>query len=223
MKTLLCLMAVFAGYCPAKAAVVFAANPSELNANDSVDWGQFATNSVFPSPAAFTSVNGLAGTASTDDPGGFFRAVVPGSWASGFLPGDKILNTNSFTYHPIVVAFDAPVFGAGAFVDDDLTITGFTASISAYNGDTVLGVFTASGSNTGFGSVPFLGVLDDRPEITKVVFEITNTGSFTPLDMAIGAVVLNDATVAAIPEPATFLLAGAALFLAAALRHYSRR
>jgi hypothetical protein len=216
-------MAVLAGYFPAKAGIVFAASPSELSANDSVDWGQFATDSVFASPAAFTSINGLAGTASTDDPAGFFRAVVPGSWASGFLPGDKILNTNSFTYHPITVGFAPPVFGVGAFVDDDLTITGFTASISAYNGDTLLGVFTASGSNTGFGSVPFLGVLDDQAEITKVVFEITNTGSFTPLDMAIGAVALNDTGVAAIPEPAAFLLAGTGLLFAAGLRHYSRR
>jgi hypothetical protein len=160
--------------------------------------------------------------ASTDDPAGFFRAVVPGSWASGFFPGDRILNTNSFTYHPITIAFDAPVFGAGAYADNDLTITGFTASISAYNGDTFLGAFTASGTNTGFGTAPFLGLLDDTAEITKIVFEITDTGSFTPLDMAIGAVALCD-TAAPIPEPGTFLLAGAALFLAIELRNYSKR
>ena len=98
---------------------------------------------------------------------------MPISWTSGFLPGDKILNTNGFTYHPIVLAFDMPLSGVGAYVDDDLTITGFTASISAYSGDILLGCFTASGSNTGFGTVPFIGVLDDTAEITKVVFEIT--------------------------------------------------
>jgi hypothetical protein len=223
MKRLACLLALLAGGSAASmAAVIFVGDPSGLNANDSVDWGQFATDSVFPSPAPFSSVNGLTGTALTDDPGGFFRPIVPASWASGFFPGDKILNTNSLNYHPITIIFDTPVFGAGAFVDDDLTITGFTASISAYNGDTLLGVFPASGSGNGFGTVPFLGVLDDTAEITRVVFEITDTGPFTPLDMAIGTVVLNDVA-APIPEPGTSLLLAAALLLATGFRNHSKR
>jgi hypothetical protein len=142
--------------------------------------------------------------------------------ASGFFPGDKILNTNGFKYYPITITFDTPVFGAGAYVDDDLTITGFTASISAYNGDTLLGVFSKSGSGNGFGTVPFLGVLDDTAEITRVVFEITDTGPFTPLDMAISAVALNDGA-AAVPEPGTSLLLAAALLLATGFRNYSKR
>ncbi len=219
MKTLACLLAMLAG--TAEAGLLFVTNPAGLNTNDSVDWGQFATNSTFASPAAFTSINGLTGTASTNDPAGFFRPVVPSSWASGFLPGDKILNTNSFSYHPITIAFNAPVFGVGAYVDNDLTITGFTALISAYNGNTLLGGFTATGTNTGFGTVPFLGVLDDTAEITKVVFEITDTGPFTPLDMAIGAVRLRET--AATPEPGTLWPASAALFLATGLRNYSKR
>jgi hypothetical protein len=162
------------------------------------------------------------GTALTDDPGGFFRPIVPTSWASGFLPGDKILNTNSLNYYPITITFDTPVFGAGAHVDDDLTITGFIASISAYSGNTLLIVFSKSGSGNGFGTVPFLGVLDDTAEITRVVFEITDTGPFTPLDMAISAVVLNDAATA-VPEPGTSLLFAAALLAAARLRNYSKR
>jgi hypothetical protein len=223
MKRLTCLLGLIAGFSTATMAdVIFAADPSRLNANDSVDWGQFATDSVFPSPAAFTSVNGLIGTALTDDPGGFFRAMVPTSWASGFFPGDKILNTNSLHYYPITITFGTPVFGAGAYVDDDLTITGFTASISAYSGDTLLGVFSASGSGNGFGTVPFLGLLDDTAEITRVVFEITDTGAFTPLDMAIDTVVLNDAAVPA-PEPGTSLLLSASLLLASGFRNYSKR
>jgi hypothetical protein len=223
MKRLTCLLALIAGWSTATmAGVIFVNGPSGLNANDSVDWGQFATDSVFPSPAGFTSVNGLTGTALTDDPGGFFRPIVPTSWASGFFPGDKLLNTNSLNYHPITITFDTPVFGAGAFVDDDLTIVGFTASISAYNGDTLLSVFSASGSGNGFGTVPFLGVLDDTAEITRVVFEITDTGPFIPLDMAIGAVALNGAA-APVPEPETSLLFAAALFLATGFRNYSKR
>jgi len=222
MKILACLLAMLAGSAVARAGILFVSDPAALNANDSVDWGQFATDSTFASPAAFTSSNGLTGVASTNDPRGFFRPVVPTSWASGFFPGDKLLNTNSFSYHPITIAFNAPVLGVGAYVDNDLTITGFTASISAYNGDALLGVFTASGTNTGFGTVPFLGVIDDTAEITKVVFEITDTGPFTPLDMAISAVALRDSA-AATPEPATFTLAGAALLLAIGFRDYSRR
>jgi hypothetical protein len=223
MKRLTCLLVLIAGWSTTTmAGVIFATDPSGLNANDSVDWGQFATDSVFPSPAAFASTNGLTGMASTDDPNGFFRPIVPGSWASGFFPGDKVLNTNSFSYHPITIAFDAPVFGAGAYVDDDLTITGFTASISAYNGNTLLGAFTASGTNTGFGTAPFLGVMDDTAEITELLFEITDTGSFTPLDMAIGAVVLRD-NAAAVPEAGAFVLTGAGLLLATGFRNYSKR
>jgi hypothetical protein len=107
-------------------------------------------------------------------------------------------------------------------VDDDLTITGFTASISAYSGDTLLGIFSASGSGNGFGTVPFLGVLDDTAEITRVVFEITDTGPFTPLDMAIGMVGLNDAA-APVPESETSLLLAAGLLLATGFRNYSKR
>src|SRR4051794_30597069 len=104
MKRLTCLLASIASWSTATTAgVIFVAGPSGLNANDSVDWGQFATDSVFPSPTAFTSVNGLIGTALTDDPGGFFRAIVPTSWASGFFPGDKILNTKSLNYYPITI------------------------------------------------------------------------------------------------------------------------
>ncbi len=223
MKTFVCLLAMLAGYSSAKAGIIFAESPSALGSNDSIDWGQFATDSTFPSPAAFTSVNGITGIASTSDPNGFFRPVVPISWTSGFLPGDKILNTNGFTYHPIVLAFDTPLSGVGAYVDDDLTITGFTASISAYSGDTLLGSFTASGSNTGFGTVPFLGVLDDTAEITKVVFEITDTGSFPPLDMAIGAVAINTDSCSMVPEPGSLLSAGVGLLLAAGTAAYSKR
>lgn len=220
MKRLACLL--LATSYLAMADVVFVPDPSGLNPNDSVDWGQFATNSIFDSPTAFASVNGLTGTAATADPGGFFRPIVPISWASGFFPGDKVLNTNSFNYFPITLTFNTPVFGVGAFVDNDLTIGGFTAAISVYNGDTLLATFSADGSNTGFGSAPFLGVIDNTAEITKVVFEITDTGSFPRLDMAISGVSLND-TAIPVPEPGALLLLGIGLAVAVRANKASRR
>jgi len=107
-------------------------------------------------------------------------------------------------------------------VDDDLTITGFTASISAYDGDTLLGIFSASGSGNGFGTVPFLGVLDDTAEITRVVFEITDTGPFTPLDLTIGMVGLNDAA-APVPESETSCCLPPGCFSRTGFRNYSKR
>lgn len=180
-----------------------------LNADDSVGWGQLGSvTTQIQSPASVTSVNGLSMTVS--DGGVLERRDQGSGWAGNFTLGDQLLwnqaNGNAIT----VIDLSNPISGVGAQIQANV-FGPFTATISAYSGNTLLGSFNEDGDSNinGDGSAIFLGVSDTSAEITSVAFSVSDVNGFS--DFAIDTLYLNDSSTTTTPEPTSLLLAGSAL------------
>jgi hypothetical protein len=180
-----------------------------LSSNDSVSWGQLGLAfTTVSSPASVTSANGLSMTVS--DGGTLERRDQGSGWAGNFTNFDQLL-WNQDNGNPItVVDLSAPIGGAGAQIQSDV-YGSFTATISAYNGSTLLGSFTENGVSTGAGdgSAIFIGLVDTSAEITSVGFSVSDANGLN--NFAIDTLYLNDSSTTSTPEPASLLLAGSAL------------
>ena len=180
-----------------------------LSSNDSVSWDQLGPAfTTVASPASVTSVNGLSMTVS--DGGTLERRDQGSGWTGNFTFLDQLL-WNQDNGNPItVVDLSAPISGAGAQIQSDV-YGSFTATISAYNGSTLLGSFTENGVSTGAGdgSAIFIGLVDTSAEITSIGFSVTDVNGAN--DFAIDTLYLNDSSTTSTPEPASLLLAGSAL------------
>jgi len=178
-----------------------------------VNWSQLG--------ASFTIIpHGFVATASNSDTvfgmfgvsgqGGQVRQQGNG-WIGDFNTGDYLVWTNN--HGPLTFLLDKGYADAGAYIQPDY-YGAFTANLMVYNGTTLLGTITASGTSTTTpGTALFLGALDlTGPNITKVVFSITGSRNF-----AIDTLYLS-----AIPEPGTLVLWGTGLIGVASLARRRR-
>jgi hypothetical protein len=204
-----------------RAGLVLVSTPADLNANDLVDWGQLGPDGTMsPSPTVVLSATGLAVTVATGDFTGLLRLDEGAGWLGNFLPGEMLLTNNTATYNPLTITFASPVSGAGANIQRDLNGP-FTATISAYAGNLLLGTFTENGvSDTNEdGSAIFIGVKDTKCVITSVVFGLETADPPEPnSDFAI-----NSLRISVVPEPGTLGPAGFAAVVGLGMAWRRRR
>jgi hypothetical protein len=187
--------------------------------NDSLDWGQLGPDfTSITAPFSATSVGGL--TIHVTQPGNFpFNRVDEGkSWTGIFTVGEHLLSNLSTGEMDFS---QTPIAGFGTAIQGSISGPS-TATLSAFDGATLLGSLTVSGNNTFAedGTAPFAGVTDSVAEITSIV--ITNTGGDGSLgvnDFAIDSLSLLTARV---PEPASWLLLSSALLGFGVVRRRNR-
>ena len=200
---------------------------TDLPANETLDWSQFGSlDTEIHDPASLTTSSGLVVTVSQPEyEFGLALEGLPGnengSWKGDFLPGQYLLaNINS--PFALTLSFSQPIFGAGLQIDPGLiggTLPeGFTAYVTAYDGATVLGQFSTTGTRTlnEDGSAPFLGVASDTADITSLSYSVFvqfngSTESYYAMNF------LSLETVAPVPEPSSTMLTISGLALLAAL------
>ncbi|MEI7709824.1 MAG: PEP-CTERM sorting domain-containing protein [Rhodospirillales bacterium] len=104
------------------------------------------------------------------------------TWHGNFGSGDYLLWTGG-NNGPITLNFDTPLSRIGSQIGLNYTLLGstgtFTAQMDVYNGTTLLGSYTESGTTTNNvdNAAIYLGVTDQYAEITKVVYTMVSCGS----------------------------------------------
>ena len=197
---------------------------SDLPANETLDWSGFGSlDTEISGAGSLTTLSGLVVTVSQPEYafGLALEGLSPfstGGWKGDFLPGQYLLsNTNS--PFAITLSFSQPIFGAGVQIEPGQEVQlsiGFTAYVTAYNGTTVLGQFSTTGTRTinEDGSAPFLGVRSDIAEITSLTYRVV-VPSNVPSTGDLGMNFLSLETVAPVPEPSGILLEACGLSLLA--------
>jgi hypothetical protein len=187
----------------AAASVTGITSLTALGADDSIDWGQFATGAATIVGTPFTATTALGRSVGVDSE---LVAVAvqqqqpqEGGYG-GFNPGEWLVDTQ---FEPsLTFTFSTPVYGVGAQVDPvEGTMASYTAEIMAYApGGALLGTFTEPGvaNETGVadGSDIFIGI-KSTSGIGSVVFE-TSVG----YNFALGTTYLSGT----VPEPASWAL-----------------
>jgi hypothetical protein len=217
---------------PAQADIIGVVNHrADLTGSETLDWGEFGP--VFTSVASGSSLATAFGVIVTVSQPEYEMQVrqenAPGSsaggWSGDFLPGQDLL-TNWNSPFAVTISFSTPVFGAGLQIEpgqvQDLPAP-FTATVTAFDGPTVLGQFSTTGtrSNGDDDSVPFLGVTSDTADITSLAYSVTvqTNGPYT------GDLGMNFLSVeaSAVPEPSSVVLNATCLVLLAGCAFLSRK
>jgi PEP-CTERM motif len=199
---------------PVRADLTLVTDRASLNANDSINWGQFGgSGTTVPSGSTVTTALGNTATV-TDASGNPIILVQSTSWYGNFSPGDNLLYTGaafgSGNGPLTLLTFATAVGGIGAQIQADY-YGSFTAQITAYDAsNNVLGVFTENGTANGNadGSAIFIGVISSTANISSIQFALTNDVGGGNGDFAINQVSIGGPSVSTVPEPSTFAVAG---------------
>jgi hypothetical protein len=207
---LLCMLCLSLGMCSAWASTG-STNPSDFN--NPVDW---CTNfgcggQQLGSPQAWTASippnTGLIGLVSSQNMENLQQST---SWNGNFANGMGVIyngvNTLGNAPGGILVSFNQPVFGAGAYIQANF-FGAFTGSIDLFDASfNPLGSFTAAGiSDNNVGTALFIGAFDNVADVSYALFDTTANG-FHDEDFAIGEMRLATTPVTVVPEPGTLLL-----------------
>ena len=152
-------------------------------ANDSTSWSQLgADQTVIPQSFTATSTGGVSISGSLAGNSGL--VVISGSsWTSippttTFPAGDTLVwtfdnNGTNLGSAPLTLGFGKAVLAGGATIQADF-LGVFTASVEAFNGNSLLGTeAVVSDSN---GDPVFIGVQDTAADITSLVFDLKLMG-----------------------------------------------
>ena len=150
------------------------------------------------------SAGGDTATASVANPtSNKARIIQEGTnWNGDFNAGEWGIRTRN--HGPLTVSFGNSYNMVGAFFQPNI-FGSFTVTLDAFNGSTLLGSVTESGTSTSTpGTALFIGALDKTgPHITKVVFSEVSTTN--PNDFAIATMYLG------VTEPTSMVLLGTGL------------
>ncbi len=194
---------------------------TDLPANETLDWSQFGPlDTDIPDPGLLTTSSGLIVTVSQPEYGlGLLESGLPanenGAWTGGGFVDGEFLLTNWNSPLSITISFSSPIFGAGVQVEPAQVAeypAPFTGWVTAYDGDSVLGTFSVTGTRTleENAPAPFLGVESDTADITSLVYHVTvQTNGPQTGDMVMDFLSLETTTPT--PEPSNVVLIASGL------------
>ena len=208
--TLLFLLCLSLGICSAWAGTTGSTNPNDFQ--DPVDWcvNYGCNGQQLGTPQAWTSTGGntgLVGLVSSQN----MQILQQGVGWNGNLPSGMGVVYNGVTTlgntpGGILASFNSPVFGAGAWIQDD-PYGLFTATIELFDSSfNLLGTFSAPGnSDTNPADALFIGAYDSTADVSYALFD-TNDDNF-----GIGTMRLKTSQTGTTPEPSTLVLLGSAV------------
>jgi hypothetical protein len=202
------------------ASLSFVPTRGGLTGSDSFSIGTVGADGTTEPSSGFTfaTVDGNPITFSDTGASGFTVVQESNEWSGNFANNDLLLWTSGDAV-PTTISFGSAVLGVGLQIQPDAFGTPFTASITAFNGATILGSFFPTGSSTSANdnSALFIGVADTTADITSIVINITSPAG---VDYAFNELTFSSAT----PEPSSFaLLACGAILLTIVSIRRSRR
>ena len=206
-------------------------DPVALGADDSVNWAQLGGDQS-TIPNTFIALSGdenvVTGSFAVTilDPGsgnpseplstGQVAVICPAaaptcSWTTsgtGMNAGDSTIWTDNPSGSPgpddpLTLALSDPVYGAGAWLQDDETspLGEYIATLTAYDSsNAILGIGAYTFNSDANGDPVFLGLLDTQQEISKLVFDVTSVPSNAGTDFVLDTLQLTT------PEPGSLAL-----------------
>ena len=184
------------GLLPSSSAfsTAFVASPAELNANDTLTWGQLGANGASVSnPFAATTNAGRTVTVSQATGHGFASSAGAG-YGPMYAPGERLYLTDDgfgFNGGPLTFVFANDVNGFGVVCDPDYYVSGFSGTISAYDAsDALLGSFAFSVSAAATYKQVFAGISNTVANIHRVVIDGTFAAA-SPEDFAVGTALID--------------------------------
>jgi hypothetical protein len=223
-KFLILLTAIVLFAASANAGVIAINSPGAIAANTVVDWGYLGdpyTSVTSPFTVDTPLVSFLV-----SQPGGAFERRDQsyygygrdGSWFGHFAGGEHLLFTQDDPdtyagFGPMAFTFEAPIFGFLVQMDNN-SFAAPTYYIQAFDGDSDLGTFQVDQAAAGAccaNTAPYIGVLSDQANITRVV--ISGGGDRVWGDyannFAIGGPLIEaQGATATVPEPGSLALLG---------------
>ncbi len=187
---------------------------------DSINWctNYGCQSQQLGTPQTWLSDGGATGMVGLVSSQNMQNLVQGVSWGGNFPAGMGLIYNGVLTLGNtpggILVSMDNPVYGVGAYIEDD-PYGPFTGTISLYDASfNLLGVYSHDGVSDGnVGTALFLGAYDASADVSYALFD-TNDDIF-----AIGTAKLMTQPYSAVPEPGTLaLLAPSVLGLAGLVR-----
>lgn len=180
------------------------------NHSDAYSWSQLGDFTVVGSSVGLTSNTGYNGVANFAGPNSITISQCGSGacWSGNFNPGDELMWTSAgdgTANGPVDFSLGGSFSSVGAAVQVDAPGP-FTATISAYNGNTFLGSYTVSSDAN--GDVVYLGLTDlSGTNITRAVFGLNSCGGVDcdTRDFAIDQIEVTT------PEPGSLALLGSGL------------
>lgn len=204
---------------PAHGALSLVSSRASLSGDDSINWAIFGNpgSVIFPGATAYTNASALF-TVNSE----LFTirqwngAPEPFTgWAGHFGPSARgVYAATTFD-----ISFTNPIAAGGAQIDSNST-TAYTVRVEALDSSgNSLGFLTTDVTRSGTfdgpdNAAPFVGIASDQPNISTLIFSITNTTDGSPDGFGV-----NDFDIRTnVPSPAAATLAGLTLLTTAARR-----